>query len=556
MVNFLVVGVQKSGTTALYNYLSCHEEISLSQKKELHFFDNDANFTVPMVDYAAYHKHFFITKQTKTVGEITPIYMYWNDSIKRIWNYNANMKIVVLLRNPIYRAYSHWNMEYDRGCEALPFLNAIKQERKRAELLLPNKDRVHSYVDRGYYVEQLRNIYRFFPKEQVLVIKHEALQNNHEWVLSEISKFLQISPFKSQQNISMHSREYKAPLSLEAFNILKKKYFLEIKQLEEMLEWDCSKWLVKNEKIKVLFFRDFQGYTGGHQKVFDYFMHLKNDSRFEVSISFSKETLWNESNPWFPEYQQEISQFNLADFDFLFIAGMDWLQLPSKLDIGIPIINLIQGVRHAQAQNLLYSFLHRKAYRICVSEEVTEALKKTNIVNGPIFTIPNGHELEDIICREKEYDIYILGKKNPILAKSLAVALRKMDYKVCISLDNIPKTEVWSNMLMSRVSILLPFQNEGFYLPALESMKYSDMTIVPDCIGNRSFCFDGVNSLIPKYNKDDILQKVKLSFDIIADNDLLQRYKLNAKKTLKEHALEKEKQRFLEVIDRIGINSV
>lgn len=556
MVNFLVIGTQKSGTTALYKYLSIHNEISLPKQKELHFFDNDENFTNSYIDYDKYHLHFFINNKTKAIGEITPIYIYWDSAIKRIWQYNPDMKIIVLFRNPIYRAYSHWNMESDRNCENLTFYNALKEEEKRAKSCLPNKDRVHSYIDRGYYVEQLRNIYRFFPKKQILVIKHEELKNNHKLVLSQISNFLDISPFKKQEKKSIHTREYKAPISLEAFNFLKKRYFWDIKQLEEILGWDCSNWLRKNEKIKVLFFRNFQGYTGGHQKVFDYFMHLKNDPRFEVSISFSKETLWNESNPWFPKYQQEISQFNLLDFDFLFIAGMDWLQLPNKLDIKIPIINLIQGIRHTEPQNTLYSFLSKKAYRICVSKEVTEALEKTNIVNGPIFTIPNGHQLQDIVCKEKIYDIYILGKKNNPLANNLTISLRKMNYKVYLSLENIPRKEVWSNMSKSRVSILLPHQTEGFYLPALESMKYSDITIVPDCIGNRSFCFHKINSLIPKYNENDILDNVKLAFDIIADDNLLQNYRLNAKKTLDKYTLESEKEKFFQIIDKIGIDNV
>ena len=111
VVNFLICGTQKGGTSALDAYLREHPEICMADKKEVHFFDNKKFFNKNKPDYSKYHSFFNPQSSHKLLGETTPIYMYWHDSPRRIWQYSPNMKIIVILRNPIDRAYSHWNME-------------------------------------------------------------------------------------------------------------------------------------------------------------------------------------------------------------------------------------------------------------------------------------------------------------------------------------------------------------------------------------------------------------------------------------------------------------
>lgn len=109
-INFLVAGTQKGGTTALDCYLRLHQDILMATDKEVHFFDNEDEFQ-NVVDYEKYHQHFGPFVEGKVIGESTPIYMYWYDAPRRIWEYNPKMKFVLVLRNPIERAFSHWNME-------------------------------------------------------------------------------------------------------------------------------------------------------------------------------------------------------------------------------------------------------------------------------------------------------------------------------------------------------------------------------------------------------------------------------------------------------------
>ena len=169
--------------------------------------------------------------------------MYWNKSPKRIFEYNPEMKIILILRNPIDRAYSHWNMERSRNADNLPFRDAIDTESERCREALPDQHRVYSYIDRGHYLEQLRRIWTYFPKERVLILKNENLKQNPNGVLNQVSVFLGITQFKNIENKNVHSRPYVFRMTTEERDVLKAVFEPEIKELEEELQWDCSDWL-------------------------------------------------------------------------------------------------------------------------------------------------------------------------------------------------------------------------------------------------------------------------------------------------------------------------
>lgn len=551
-LDFLIIGVQKAGTTALDSYLREHNEVCMGDSKEIHYFDNELNFHDSNLNYDDYHKNFSPNANHKLIGEATPIYIYWKNAIERIWRYNPNIKIIILLRDPIQRAYSHWNMEVQRGADKLSFSEAIRIENSRAKSALPEQHRVYSYVDRGFYSEQIRNVWRYFEKSQVLIIKNEDLKNDPDSTLGKVTNFLNISNFKNIQTRTIHSREYKTNISFKDFDYLKGVYFNEVRVLEYMLDIDLSNWLVR--KKKVLFYRDFRGYTGGHQKVYDYFTHLKESDDYEVDIVFSKETLWDKTNPWYPEYKNQNLEYNPNNYDIVFLAGMDWKVLDENIKINKPIINLIQHVRHSYKLNPLYKFLGRKATRICVSNEVTKAISDTNKVNGKIFTVENGHKLNELVT-EKKYDIYILGNKNPKLASEIEKVLQLLNINVLSSTENIYREDVFYNMSSSKISILLPnFEEaEGFYLPALESMKYSDLTIVPDCVGNRTFCKNNINCLMPLYELNDIIEKALIAMRLIKDKNLIEKYKNETTKTLKKYNINRERESFLKIMDSISV---
>jgi hypothetical protein len=190
-VSFIIAGVQKAGTTALFDYLSEDPGVSLSKVKEVHFFDDETqDWAAP--DYGAYHANFDAT-DGRIRGEATPIYLYWPQSLERIAAYNSAMRLVILLRDPVERAWSHWKMEYARGAETRPFAWCIREGRRRLFEAQPwGHHREFSYVERGFYGEQLEAALALFPRTQILVLQAEDLNRNPAAVLARVRTFLEL----------------------------------------------------------------------------------------------------------------------------------------------------------------------------------------------------------------------------------------------------------------------------------------------------------------------------------------------------------------------------
>jgi hypothetical protein len=249
-VGFLGVGAQKAGTSALDAYLRTHPGLCMAKVKEVHLFDDDRNFVKRSLDgYAEYHRQFAPTSTAQILGEITPAYMYWNDAPRRIWEYNRAMKLIAVLRNPITRAYSQWNMDRSVGNEPLPFWDALQAERPRLRASLPYQTRKFSYADRGFYTGQLRRLWSFFPPEQVLVLRYEDLQRRPDEALGEVFDFLgveRLPPIPAQE---AHVRPYVGRMSQREWQYLHDLFEFDIRALERMLGWDCAEWLRPPEDL-------------------------------------------------------------------------------------------------------------------------------------------------------------------------------------------------------------------------------------------------------------------------------------------------------------------
>lgn len=242
-VDFLIAGTQKGGTSALMAYLQEHPEICIACREEGHFFDRQKYFEHVPVDYSVYHQWFHPKGRERVVGEKTPIYMYWYDAPRRVWEYHPGMKWLLLLRNPIERAYSHWNMERARNWDDVDFWTALQNERVRSREALPLQHRCYSYVDRGFYTEQLRRIWFFFPRSQTLTLKSEELRDNPTTTLNKVCRFLGVDPYAHVDSQIVRSQAYAAPLGRREKAYLAHVFEYEIKELEQLLAWDCSDWL-------------------------------------------------------------------------------------------------------------------------------------------------------------------------------------------------------------------------------------------------------------------------------------------------------------------------
>jgi len=192
-VDFLVAGVQKGGTTALFHYLNDLAGVQMAPVKEVHFFDDEAGVDWRRPDYARLHAA-FPAADARPRGEATPIYLYWPNCLERIARYNHAMKLILLFRDPVARAWSHWRMEYARGWETEPFAWCVRAGRARVDSPeAPGFHRVFSYVERGFYAAQLEQLFAICSPEQVLLLRSEDLDRQPNHTLGRICRFLGVA---------------------------------------------------------------------------------------------------------------------------------------------------------------------------------------------------------------------------------------------------------------------------------------------------------------------------------------------------------------------------
>ena len=242
-LDFIIAGTQKSGTSVLTYYLNQHPAIAMAHKEEAHllvqprrhFFDNEAMFASGNINYDLLHRDVAVTAQTLVTGTCKP-------AMQRIHDYNPSIKLIILLRNPIDRAFSHWNMQRDRKLDSLNFLDAVKQEENRAREVYPLQLRKFSYVERGFYSEQMERVFRFFPHEQVLVIKFDDLRRDYRAVTDRIVNFLGVPPFPRLKNREENVINYARPMTQSERAYLFSIFENDIAKLEKLLGWDCSDW--------------------------------------------------------------------------------------------------------------------------------------------------------------------------------------------------------------------------------------------------------------------------------------------------------------------------
>jgi glycosyltransferase involved in cell wall biosynthesis len=302
---------------------------------------------------------------------------------------------------------------------------------------------------------------------------------------------------------------------------------------------------------RLLFYRDVSAYYGGHQKVANYLEHLQASLSFAPSIYFSKASRWDEANPWHFAASARVQEYLPHQYDYVFLGGMDWLAyLNAPRPHNQPVINLIQHLRHADPAADVHQFLSEPAIRICVSPQVSAAILATGKVNGPVITIENGLEMP-VLKQEKTWDVIILGLKNPALACAIRESLQSTTKKILILDQWIAREKLHHYMASSRMAVLLPHMTEGFYLPALEAMHFCDLVVVPDAIGNRSFCQHGVNCLMPDYNETSLIQAIASGFEILSAQEQLKNYKIAAKKTVSFYSLQRERQAFLTLMKQV-----
>ena len=207
MPDFIIIGAMRGGTTSLYSYLTAHPNIGPAYMKEVHFFDvyyhkglpwYRAQFPSTMQKYYTEH----VQKQNFITGEASPYYLFHPHAPKRIAQLLPQVKLIIQLRNPVSRAYSHYYHELNGGHEKLSFEDAINQEEERIgqetkklaldERYVSYNHRHYSYLARGRYVDQLKVWMELFPREQILILKSEDFYADPSNGLKQALDFIQL----------------------------------------------------------------------------------------------------------------------------------------------------------------------------------------------------------------------------------------------------------------------------------------------------------------------------------------------------------------------------
>lgn len=207
---FFIIGAPKSGTTSLYYYLNQHPDICMSIPKEPRYIElrNKSDFKT------SYKEAFRHWSGEKALGEASPTYLFVPYVAKRLYQYSPNVRLIVILRDPIDRAYSDWWMYYSKGIEKRSFRNCVLKNLERIVdenrfegregearwknevRLIEQKRRIGEpfYIDVGHYGKQLARYFSLFSTEQIQVIRTDELAAKPRRTLLELYNFLEVTP--------------------------------------------------------------------------------------------------------------------------------------------------------------------------------------------------------------------------------------------------------------------------------------------------------------------------------------------------------------------------
>lgn len=242
--DYFIAGTQKGGTTALFHKMTSNDQFFRHEEKEIHFFDNE-DLRWPHPNYEKFHKNFAGARADQIIGDATPIYTYWPNCLKRINRYNPDAKLIISLRHPAYRAVSHWKMETARHAETLPFAEAISAA-GRARFKAQGFHRAWSYVERGFYADQIRRVFNFFDPQQVFICTTDQLYADEAGLMNRIFEFLGAKPTYIETDkkvVRPMSNEHVTGYRDEDIRYLTDLYRDDILKTADMTDMDLTAWL-------------------------------------------------------------------------------------------------------------------------------------------------------------------------------------------------------------------------------------------------------------------------------------------------------------------------
>ena len=251
--DFIIIGTVRSGTTSLYYNICQHECVLTAAYDELGFFDS--NYHLGLNWYRSLFPTLFskwaVKQKTQfaITGEDTPFYI-WNPLVaKRILKIIPNVKLIVLFRNPVDRAYSNYHLAVREGSENLSFEDAIQSELdslKNSKIKSDDDVKKYtvprSYIAKGFYADQLKIWLKLFKSKQLFITSTEDFESNANNTLNKIYDFLEI-PQINLKNLEKHKVASYPPMKDETRKFLVDLYKIHNEELFRMIskEFDWNK---------------------------------------------------------------------------------------------------------------------------------------------------------------------------------------------------------------------------------------------------------------------------------------------------------------------------
>lgn len=231
---FLIVGAQKAGTSTLFNSLKQHPKLLGARTKEIRYFSREENYKRGDKWYMDNLKDLNNPFKRGLLYEATPEYLSHPDAAARIYKFNSDTKIIIILREPVKRAYSAWNMYRDflvsrktlprvidpvyfpknglaqefYGESGFPsFEKTVASEMKKIQ---NNDERAPALLRMGIYLPQIERYCDLFGKEKVLVLGFKDLMTNEKEVLNKILLFLNLPESEWQFFNNLNERKKNA----------------------------------------------------------------------------------------------------------------------------------------------------------------------------------------------------------------------------------------------------------------------------------------------------------------------------------------------------------
>lgn len=190
--DFFIVGAARAGTTSLFDFLGQHSAVFFPAVKEPHFFaahvQSDPRLYFPPIhDECAYLSLYTAARADQLLGDASPSYLWDPDSASHIAARNPHAKIIISLRNPIQRAYSHYLLDCSTGLETKPFIDALYEDQAH----IPGRwGREHLYLELGLYCKQVERYLACFDRQHIKIILFDDLQTHPDVVGSSVLEFL------------------------------------------------------------------------------------------------------------------------------------------------------------------------------------------------------------------------------------------------------------------------------------------------------------------------------------------------------------------------------